>query len=99
MGMKMSRLDKFGAQNDRWTQGEKRDSRPAWMILQGIAKASGSEWSYTNASSVFGDIASSTTGMEGMSYDLLDQRNGVVLHKVNDAEPEAVVYESHYMKP
>ncbi|MFM8437251.1 MAG: 2Fe-2S iron-sulfur cluster-binding protein, partial [Candidatus Kapaibacterium sp.] len=30
MGMKMSRLDRFGAPNDRWTQGDKRDCRQAW---------------------------------------------------------------------
>ncbi|MBK8912890.1 MAG: hypothetical protein IPM61_16430 [Chlorobi bacterium] len=33
MGMKMSRLDKFGVNNDRWIQGARRDARPAWQSI------------------------------------------------------------------
>lgn len=99
MGMKMSRLDRFGAQNDRWTQGDKRDCRPAWMILQGIATASNAEWLYSSSSAVFADLSKATKGFEGMSYELLDHRHGIVLHKANEPEQSEVIYESHYMKP
>ena len=99
MGMKMSRLDRFGAQNDRWTQGDKRDCRPAWMILQGIATASNAEWSYSSSSAVFADLSKATKGFEGMNYELLDHRHGIVLHKANEPEQSEVIYESHYMKP
>ena len=99
MGMKMSRLDRFGAQNDRWTQGEKRDCRQVWQILQGIANACDAGWNYTSSSAVFADISATVKGFEGMNYEVLDHRHGVVLHKINEPEPAEVIYESHYMKP
>ncbi|MFM8177743.1 MAG: hypothetical protein ACKOAG_00995, partial [Candidatus Kapaibacterium sp.] len=99
MGMKMSRLDRFGAPNDRWTQGDKRDCRQAWQIIQGIAVAAGASWTYGSSASVFADIVATVSGFEGMSYEILDHRHGVVLHKINEPEPVEVVYESHYMKP
>ena len=99
MGMKLSRWDKFGAPNDRWSQGERRDCRPAWNIMMQIANALGAQWTYTSASSVFDHIASNVDAFKGMSYEVLKAYHGLVLGKGTNPEPVGVVYESHVMKP
>jgi predicted molibdopterin-dependent oxidoreductase YjgC len=99
MGMKMSRWDKFGAPNDRWTHGARRDCRSGWSIIASIAGELGASWSYTSSHDVFADLAAHVAGFHGMSYDLLDQHQGLVLGKADKPEPAAVVYESHVMKP
>jgi len=99
MGMKMSRWDKFGAPNDRWSNGEKRDSRQGWRIAMQIANALGASWSFTSSSSVFDHIASNVDAFKGMSYEVLKAYHGLVLGKGSNPEPVGVVYESHVMKP
>lgn len=99
MGMKMSRWDKFGAPNDRWSNGEQRNCRPAWSVLRSIAKQLGATWTYTSSSDVFADIASHVEQFNGMSYELLDAYHGLVLGKASTPDPVGVVYESHVMKP
>jgi predicted molibdopterin-dependent oxidoreductase YjgC len=99
MGMKMSRWDKFGAPNDRWSQGEKRDSRQGWRIAMQIANALGAGWTFTSTSSVFDHIASHVDAFKGMSYEVLKAYHGLVLGKGTTPDPVGVVYESHVMKP
>ena len=99
MGMKMSRWDKFGAPNDRWSNGEQRNCRPAWSVLRSIAKQLGATWTYTSSSDVFADIALHVEQFNGMSYELLDAYHGLVLGKASTPDPVGVVYESHVMKP
>ena len=99
MGLKMSRWDKFGAPNDRWMQGARRDCRAAWKVLSQIANALGAKWSYTSSSDVFVEITKNVSPFSGMSYGLLDAHQGLVLGKASSPEPVGVVYESHVMKP
>jgi NADH-quinone oxidoreductase subunit G len=99
MGMKMSRWDKFGAPNDRWSQGEQRNCRPAWQILRSIAQQLGTTWNYTASSDVFTDIAAHVQQFNGMSYELLNAYHGLVLGKASSPDPVGVVYESHVLKP
>ncbi|MBL7973639.1 MAG: molybdopterin-dependent oxidoreductase, partial [Candidatus Kapabacteria bacterium] len=99
MGMKMSRLDKFGAQNDRWTQGDKRDCKQHWRIAQGIAEALGTNFGYKNSESVFDDIVKHVTGYNHMSYDALDSHLGLTLNHAQHPESLGVIYESHTLKP
>ncbi len=99
MGMKMSRWDKFGAPNDRWSQGEQRNCRPAWQILRSIAQQLGATWNYTSSSDVFADIAAHVQQFNGMSYELLNAYHGLVLGKASSPDPVGVVYESHVLKP
>jgi NADH-quinone oxidoreductase subunit G len=58
-GFSMSRLDKFGAQNDRWMKGTKRDARPTWRILLAIANALGARWN---------EITAQIPSFKGLSY-------------------------------
>ncbi len=99
MGMKMSRWDKFGAPNDRWTHGQRRDCRSGWSIIQDIAKLLGADWHFKTTSEVFNHLASHVQAFHGMRYDLLDRYKGLVLGRADSPEPEHVVYESHMMKP
>ena len=99
MGMKMSRLDKFGADNDRWTNHELRDSKQSWKILHSIAKVLGKDWNYTQSSQIFTEIAENITGFNDMDYKKLDEYQGLILGKGNNPDPKTVNYISHYLKP
>jgi len=99
MGLKMSRWDKLGAYNDRWSQGEKRNSRPVWSILSAIALQYGHNWNYTSAEDVFESIISSYSLFHGMSYVLLEEYQGLVLGNAKNPEAKKVAYESHLLKP
>ncbi len=82
-GFAMSRLDKFGAHNDRWTKGAKRDARPSWRILASVAYALGAKWKYTSAEDVFNELAVQNDAFKGMSYMRLGLR-GTMLKKKTD---------------
>jgi NADH-quinone oxidoreductase subunit G len=102
MGMKMSRLDTFGAHNDRWTQGERRNCRQSWRVITGLAKGMGAEpdaWRYRASEDVFEDIADNVPFFSGMSYGLLDERKGVVSGEAEKEFAEVFEYESHTLKP
>ena len=79
-GFAMSRLDKFGAHNDRWTKGARRDARPSWRILSSVANAVGAKWRYTSAEDVFNEIAAQIEAFKGMSYLRIGAR-GMMLKK------------------
>lgn len=73
----MSRLDKFGAQNDRWTHGTKFNSRPGWKILKLVAKAMGHNFEFENSEEVFTELCSSVQELSGYDYDSVGE-NGIV---------------------
>lgn len=99
MGMKMSRLDKFGAQNDRWTQHQSRKCKPSWKILQMIANNFGANWTYSNSEAVFDEITHSVESFKGMSYELLAEYQGLKLGKSHLPDKKLAKYNSHYLKP
>lgn len=102
MGMKMSRLDKFGAHNDRWTQGERRDCRPVWRIAEALALQCGGEkndWRFRVAEDVFEEIADTVPFFVGMTYQLLDERKGVVSGETEKTDSPRVEYYSHTLTP
>ncbi len=77
-GFAMSRLDKFGSQFDRWNRGPKRDARPSWRILSGIAQLLGAKFRYNNAGDIFGEIASAVEAFRGLTYRRIGSR-GVMI--------------------
>jgi NADH-quinone oxidoreductase subunit G len=64
----VSRLDKFGAQNDSWARGAKFNSRPVWKVITQTARAMGHDFNYSNTEEVFDDIAFKIPEFTGMSY-------------------------------
>ncbi|MBP9095331.1 MAG: (2Fe-2S)-binding protein [Ignavibacteria bacterium] len=74
----MSRLDKFGAHNDRWTHGARFNSRPAWKVIKQIAKAFGTDFAFENSEEVFMELANTIEGMNGYDYDSVGNEGVVV---------------------
>jgi predicted molibdopterin-dependent oxidoreductase YjgC len=97
--MAQSRLDEFGAPNDRWTHGERRLCRPHWQLLTGVAGAAGHSIAYRSAAEVFAALEERVEAFNAMNYEALRQYRGIRLGRGNDPEPVGVVYRSHYMKP
>ena len=84
-GFAMSRLDKFGAQNDRWMNSARHDARPTWRILTGVANALGAKWKYNGADEVFAEIVATFEAFREMSYMRIGQQ-GMTLRR----KPETV---------
>lgn len=97
--MKNSRWDKFGAPNDRWTKGTRRDVRPGWAIVQDIANMMGAGWTFASAKDVFAHATHHVSAFEQLNYELIVQHQGAVLGKAHHPEKSVPMYESHYMKP
>jgi NADH-quinone oxidoreductase subunit G len=74
----VSRLDKFGAHNDRWMHGVKFNARPVWRVISQIAKALGNDFRYQNSEEVFDDIASKIPEFPGMNYDSIGSKGMLV---------------------
>ncbi|MCX6146398.1 MAG: molybdopterin-dependent oxidoreductase [Candidatus Kapabacteria bacterium] len=99
MGLNMSRLDKFGALNDRWTQHEVRNCRMSWRIVKDLANAMGANWQYFKSENVFDEIEKTVPAFKGMSYHLLDEFQGIQFNKASSPDPKLNNYVSHVMKP
>ena len=99
MGLNLSRLDKFGAKNDRWTNHENRGCRQSWRILQGVSGKLRNEWTYKKSKDVFADIEVNNEAFKGMDYKLLDEYQGLNLGKANSPDPKLNNYISHVMHP
>jgi len=99
MGMKMSRLDKFGAANDRWTQKETRNCRPAWRVISLLAKLFNQDFKYMKVEDMFNEIAHNISLFKDLDYERIQKCRGIILGKAATAEKVAFEYESHYKKP
>lgn len=99
MGMKMSRWDKFGAPNDRWSQGSRRDCRPGWQIIQHLANGLGAGWSFKNSTEVFDHLAEHVKAFHGLSYEGMDRYLGQMLNGGGSESVEPEVYVSYIMRP
>jgi NADH-quinone oxidoreductase subunit G len=77
-GFTASRLDKLGSQFDRWNRGAKRDARPTWRIVAGVASLMGGRFRYQRAEDVFSELCANVEAFKGMSYRKLGNK-GMVL--------------------
>lgn len=73
----MSRLDKFGSHNDRWTHGHRFNARPGWKILKLLAKAIGHEFAFENSEEVFTELSSTIHSMNGYDYEAIG-KGGII---------------------
>ncbi len=99
MGMKMSRWDKFGSHNDRWTKHELRNCRQNWRMLMSIAGLMGASWKFRSSEDVFAELASVNVKLKGMDYSKLDEYQGLTLGKAGKPDQKLKKYVSHYLKP
>ncbi len=81
-GMAMSRLDKFGAPNDRWMRWNKRDTLQTWRILSRIGSAINSKFKYNSVEGVFDEIALSVEAFRGLTYKKIGNRGAKIHQKV-----------------
>jgi NADH-quinone oxidoreductase subunit G len=88
-GFEMSRLDKFGSQFDRWARGTKRDVRPTWRIVAGLASLMGARYKFQSAEDVFNDLAAHVEAFKGMSYRKLGNK-GLALKAPADAHARSL---------
>jgi NADH-quinone oxidoreductase subunit G len=77
-GFAMSRLDKFGAHNDRWTKMSKRDARPSWRILAAIGTALGARMRFVSSEDVFKEISEKIQSFKGLSYQKIGSQGAVL---------------------
>jgi len=78
----VSRWDKFGAHNDRWTHGTKFNSRPGWKILKMLAKVLGYEFTFETSEEVFAELCESVPGLKGYNYDSVGKQGIVIGEKL-----------------
>lgn len=99
MGMKMSRLDKFGAKNDRWSTHETRNCKQSWRIIQLIASEMGYDWNFKSSKDVFNELSENIPAFSNMDYKKLDEYQGLVLGNGDNPDPKIDNYVSYYMSP
>lgn len=64
----MSRWDKFASHNDRWGKGPRRDARPSWKIVAGLAGAMGTRYKYNFVDEVFNEMSHKIEKFKSLSY-------------------------------
>jgi len=74
----VSRLDKFGAHNDRWTKGTRFNARPVWKVVSKIANAMGGDFQYENTADVFDELSRNI--FNGLSYEDIGE-HGILLNQ------------------
>ncbi len=79
-GFAMSRLDRFGTSFDRWGRGQKRDARPTWRVIAGIASVMGFKYKYQTAEEVFHELTTAVPAFRGMDYRKIGTA-GAPVHK------------------
>jgi NADH-quinone oxidoreductase subunit G len=99
MGMKMSRLDKFGASNDKWNQHVDRNCRQSWKVILKLANVMGASWNYKDSEDIFDEIAEKIQSFKFMTYSKLDEYQGLVLGRGDKPDPAINNYQSHVMVP
>lgn len=78
----LSRWDKMGAHNDRWTHGTKYDSRPGWKILKQVAKVLGHDFNFGNSEEVFIEMCATIPQLNGYDYEAVGSKGIIVGEKV-----------------
>ena len=99
MGMKMSRLDKFGAKNDRWSTHETRNCKQTWRIFQNIASEMGHDWEFKSSKDVFEEMSQNVPAFAEMDYKKIEEYQGLVLGNGDNPDPKIENYVSYYMSP
>ncbi len=75
-----SRLDKFGARNDKWTKDTRFNARPTWKILNQVAKGLGTDLGFNNSEGIFTELCSKEFGLNNMDYEKVGDKG--YLHEI-----------------
>lgn len=93
--LNQSRLDKFGAYNDKWHNKENVNAFASWSILSKLCGKN-----IRTSEDIFKEICNNYNLFKGLNYDLLVKHRGVVLGNSNpDSEPLQVIYQQNELRP
>jgi predicted molibdopterin-dependent oxidoreductase YjgC len=85
MGINRSRLDVFGAKNDKWNQKQSTNIQPPWWIIKEILLHfnynQNDNYKYDSAEEVFNDIIKNYNLFNNMNYESLDKQQGTTIKK------------------
>jgi NADH-quinone oxidoreductase subunit G len=68
---RMSRLDKFASEFDRWGQMKRYDARSAALIFYNLGVLMGAKWKYDHPEDIFEEMAGRIEALAGLSYEKL----------------------------
>ena len=94
--MNMSRLDRFGSPFDKWAQGNKRDARESWRIVELVASKLGENWKYLYTEDIFDEIAKLVPEFKGMSYESIGDLGQPIQDGKTHREVIKPIYEEVY---
>ncbi len=78
--MSEGRLDRYGTNFDNWVSEENKvDCLPVWEFLNRLADRINLEYNYKHSRDVFADISSQFDMLEDISYERMDEEQGVQL--------------------
>jgi NADH-quinone oxidoreductase subunit G len=78
--MSEGRLDRYGTSFDNWrTEENKVDCLPVWEFLNKLADRLGLDYGYDHSRAVMSDIASSIPSFAEVTYDRMDEEQGIQL--------------------
>lgn len=85
--MSLSRLDRYGTKFDNWISDENRvDCIDAWQYLKHLAGHFNQDLEYSEPREIMHEIALTNSAFEGVSYESMDEGNGIVLNKFKETE-------------
>lgn len=78
--MTEGRLDRYGTNFDNWVNKENKiDCLPVWEFLNHLAERLGLSFSYDHSRSVLADVTSRYETFEGVTFERMDEEQGVQL--------------------
>jgi NADH-quinone oxidoreductase subunit G len=88
--MSEGRLDRYGTNFDNWVnEDNKVDCTPTWELMNNLGKRLGLSVQFGTSREIMDEIASSNSSFEGVSYEKMDDENGIQLTGMNKEEVSA----------
>ena len=88
--MSEGRLDRYGTNFDNWVnEDNKVDCTPTWELMNNLSKRLGLSVQFGTSREIMDEIASSVSNFEGVSFEKMDDENGIQLTGMNKEEVSA----------
>ena len=85
--MGISRLDRYGTKFDNWISDQNKiDCIPAWEFFVRVSYRMNLDFDYTESREIMAEISSAFPVFEGISYERMDEENGVQLPSLKETE-------------
>ncbi len=88
--MSEGRLDRYGTNFDNWVnEDNKVDCTPVWELMNNLGKRLGLNINFGISREILNEIASSVSAFEGVSFEAMDEENGIQLTGISKNEVSA----------